>query len=428
MNRRDLMKYAGAAGALGLLASTTKTQNLFAAPRSTRPARRLVMVMAQGGWDSTYALDPKTQSAKVDVPQGTGEAITRFGSSLDIQTGPTRPNVSAFFTRYAAQAAVIRGISVGSVAHPECAKRMATGTRSESSPDMGAIVAHDHGNDLPLPYLILGDTAFAGEYAVSAGRVGATNQIIALLDPAQAYQTQGKAPLAMSAAEDAILAKYATATVNRARATRGSQGYNKRRIDDFVTSIARSKKLVAARDGFGTRGRTLLLEDQVDLALDALERDISQSVMLNTRLGWDTHDTNTDQAGFYESTFGGLTRLLDGMATRPGRQAGTKMIDDTVVVCFSEFSRTPKLNANLGKDHWPITSAVVVGGGVKGGASYGATTAAVETRPVNFATGAPDAAGHVLTSSSFVAGLLELCGVDHAGHLGGLEVFDAFVA
>ena len=80
MNRRDLMKYAGAAGVATLLASSTR--NLFAAPRSTarstRPRRRLVLVMAQGGWDTTYALDPKLQSAQVDVPQGTGEAITRF--------------------------------------------------------------------------------------------------------------------------------------------------------------------------------------------------------------------------------------------------------------------------------------------------------------------------------------------------------------
>lgn len=421
MNRRDLMKYAGAAGVFGLLAS--KTGPLFAAPSATR--KRLVMVMAQGGWDTTFCLDPKTQSSKVDVPQGTGEGITRFGTDLDIQTGPTRPNVSAFFTRYASQAAVIRGISVGSVAHQECVKRMATGTRNETNPDLCAIVAHDNGNDLPLPYLILGDTAFAGEYAVSAGRVGATNQILALLDPAQAYDTNGKKPYATSAAEDAILAKYATATRNRVQATRGSQGYNKRRVDDFVASIERGKKLVAAKAGFGTRGRTLAIASQVDLALDALEQDVSQTVMLNTRLGWDTHDNNTDQAALYETTFGALTTLLDQMAIRKGRGVGSKMIDDTVVVCFSEFSRTPKLNANLGKDHWPITSAIVMGAGVRGGRSFGATTSAVETTPIDFATGAPSASGRVLTSSHFCAGLLSLCGVDPAGRIDG-EVFDAF--
>lgn len=416
MNRRDLLKYTAAAGALTMLPKPS-----FA---HAGPKRRLIMVLAQGGWDTTYALDPKAQSAQVDVPAG---AVQRFGQ-LDIFTDASRPNVTAFFQKYAPVTAVVRGISVASVAHQECVKRMATGTRSETNGDMGSIVAHDNGNDLPLPYLILGDTAFAGPYAVSAGRVGATNQIIALLDPAQAYPTNGRLPLATTNAEDAILAKYANATANRMKATRGSLGYNKKRVDDFVSSIQRGKRLQAVRDGFGARGRTLLLQNQAELALDALQRDICQSVMLNTRLPWDTHDTNTDQAGFHETTFAGLTALLDGLAARPGRQAGTKMIDDTVVVCFSEFSRTPKLNANMGKDHWPVANAVVMGGGVKGGRGYGASTASVEPDTVDFATGTRSASGRVVTYNHVVAGVLKLCGVDPISHLGATEVFDAFVA
>ncbi|MBA3499303.1 MAG: twin-arginine translocation signal domain-containing protein, partial [Deltaproteobacteria bacterium] len=53
MNRRDLLKYTGAAGAIGLLAP-----KLSAAP-APASKRRLIMVMAQGGWDTSYALDPK---------------------------------------------------------------------------------------------------------------------------------------------------------------------------------------------------------------------------------------------------------------------------------------------------------------------------------------------------------------------------------
>ncbi len=408
MNRRDLFTYAGAMTALGML---SPARRLVAAPATPTP-KRLVMVLAQGGWDTTYALDPKEPGVSADVPAG---AIRRFGE-LDVFTDASRPNVTSYFTKYAPMTAVVRGISVASVAHVECLKRMATGTRNETNPDMGAMVAHDNGNDLPMPYLILGDTAYAGPYAVSAGRVGATNQIVSVLDPVT------------TDAEDAILQRYATASANRMRATRGAQGYNRKRVDDFAESVRRSKQLQGVRDGFGTRGRTLALTAQVDLALDALQRDISQSVMINTRLGWDTHDTNTDQAGFHETTFSGLTRLLDGLSARPGRQAGTTMLDDTVVVCFSEFARTPKLNANAGKDHWPVTSALVMGGGVKGGRGYGATTAGIEAAKVDFGTGERSTAGRTLTSTHFVAGVLSLCGVDAAGHLGATEVFDAFVA
>ncbi|HEX5059936.1 MAG TPA: DUF1501 domain-containing protein, partial [Kofleriaceae bacterium] len=168
--------------------------------------------------------------------------------------------------------------------------------------------------------------------------------------------------------------------------------------------------------------------NQVELALDAIQQDISQSVMLNTRLGWDTHDTNTDQAGFHETTFAGLMRLVDGLAARPGRKAGTTMLDDTVVVCYSEFSRTPKLNSQLGKDHWPVTSAMVIGAGVKGGRGYGASTAAVEADTVDFSTGDRSATGMTLMSNHFCAGVLKACGIDPIAHLGPTEVFDAFVA
>jgi uncharacterized protein (DUF1501 family) len=304
---------------------------------------------------------------------------------------------------------------------------MATGTREEANPDMGAIVAHDAGNELPLPYLILGDTAFAGPYAVSAGRVGATNQIIALLDPAQAYKT-GSTPLIPTDAEQAILQRYATASVDRAHAARGSLGYNRKRVDDFAEAITRGDKLKLVKDGFGARGRALTLDSQVDLAVAALSQGISQAVMLNTRLAWDTHTANTDQAGFHDTTFEGLWYLMNQLSTLPGTQTGSKMIDDTVVVCFSEFSRTPKLNSNMGKDHWPVTSAVVIGAGVKGGHAFGASTDAVEAQPIDFATGAPRADGTTLLSQNFVAGVLKTCGIDPTTHLGNTEVFDAFVA
>ncbi|MBL0220873.1 MAG: DUF1501 domain-containing protein [Myxococcales bacterium] len=420
MNRRTLLQYAGAAGALALL---PRTSGRAAAAASTTP-RRLIVVLAQGGWDTTWALDPKVQSATTDVPVG---ARKLFGN-LDVFADASRPNVSSYFTKYAGLSAIVRGISVSSVSHAECVKRMTTGTRNETNPDLAAIVAHDRGNELPLPYLILGDTAFAGPYAVSAGRVGATNQIIALLDPAQAYATNGRPAFATSDAEDALLARYSDASVRRLHATRGATGYNRKRVDDFSDAIGRGKRLQAVRAGFGARGRTLTLDSQIDLALDALEQDISQTVMTSTRLGWDTHTDIGDQGTFHETTFAGLTRLLDGLTTRPGREAGTKMIDDTTVLCLSEFSRTPKLNSTGGKDHWPVTSAMVIGAGIRGGRAYGATSAAMESLTVDFATGKPSASGRVLSSNQFVAGVLTACGVTAVDHLGPTEVFDAFVA
>src|SRR5439155_20908192 len=46
----------------------------------------------------------------------------------------------------------------------------------------------------------------------------------------------------------------------------------------------------------------------------------------------------------------------------------------TLVVALAEFGRTPKINAKRGRDHWPFCfSVVLAGGGVQGGAVYGAS-------------------------------------------------------
>src|SRR6185295_6241181 len=98
--------------------------------------------------------------------------------------------------------------------------RILTGKRDDNQPDITAMVAHDLGNDLPVPYLVLGDVAFTGPYTVSAARVGTTNQIVELLgDPPGDPRA---APQAGRSTEDALLRHYADASIDRARATRGA--------------------------------------------------------------------------------------------------------------------------------------------------------------------------------------------------------------
>ena len=50
------------------------------------------------------------------------------------------------------------------------------------------------------------------------------------------------------------------------------------------------------------------------------------------------------------------------------------MLDDTLVVVWGEFGRTPKINPKGGRDHWPqVSCALLAGGGFKPGFTYGAT-------------------------------------------------------
>ncbi len=84
--------------------------------------------------------------------------------------------------------------------------------------------------------------------------------------------------------------------------------------------------------------------------------------------GWDSHsDSAGTAAKLVPSLDQGLSALLDDL-TASGK------LTETLVVCLTEFGRTPHLNCNGGRDHWPDTGfAVMAGAGISGGQVIGAT-------------------------------------------------------
>jgi hypothetical protein len=64
------------------------------------------------------------------------------------------------------------------------------------------------------------------------------------------------------------------------------------------------------------------------------------------------------------------------------------LLGNVAIVVWGEFGRTPKINRNAGRDHWPeVSPALLAGGGLKGGQVIGATDrggARVVSRPVQF--------------------------------------------
>ena len=85
--------------------------------------------------------------------------------------------------------------------------------------------------------------------------------------------------------------------------------------------------------------------------------------------GWDTHATNFDRVKTLSETLDtGFAALLADLKDRG-------MLDSTLVVCQGEFGRTPKINGQAGRDHWPATWATVLaGGGIKSGQVIGKTS------------------------------------------------------
>jgi Protein of unknown function (DUF1501) len=137
------------------------------------------------------------------------------------------------------------------------------------------------------------------------------------------------------------------------------------------------------RDGYGRNpfGQGCLLARRL------IERGVPfVEVTLNSpdgqqAIGWDTHAQNFDRVRQ-------LSEVLDaGWSTliRDLHQRG--LLETTAIVWMGEFGRTPKINANAGRDHFPTAwTTVLAGGGINGGRVICRTSADgmdVEDRPVS---------------------------------------------
>lgn len=97
---------------------------------------------------------------------------------------------------------------------------------------------------------------------------------------------------------------------------------------------------------------------------------------------WDSHLDNFDFIRDHGPKLDqALTALLEDLDSRG-------MLDDVTVIAWGEFGRTPKINKDAGRDHWPdVNCAILAGGGMKLGQVIGSTTRYAETvkdRPVDF--------------------------------------------
>jgi hypothetical protein len=85
--------------------------------------------------------------------------------------------------------------------------------------------------------------------------------------------------------------------------------------------------------------------------------------------GWDLHQRVFDglKTRLLPSLDQGLSALVNDLSSRG-------MLEHTVIVCMGEFGRTPRINQDVGRDHWAQSwSVVMTGGGLKSGRVIGGT-------------------------------------------------------
>ncbi len=135
------------------------------------------------------------------------------------------------------------------------------------------------------------------------------------------------------------------------------------------------------------------------LARRLVERDVPfvEVTLTGGNANWDSHQNNFDQvkqlSGVLDPAWSTLMTDL--------KQRG--LLDTTLVVWMGEFGRTPVINQQNGRDHFPIAwSTVLAGGGIKGGQVLGNTGddgMQVKDRPV--------------AVPEFLATICEALGIDH---------------
>ena len=105
---------------------------------------------------------------------------------------------------------------------------------------------------------------------------------------------------------------------------------------------------------------------------------------------WDTHSKNFDSlsANLLPSFDRGFATLIRDLADRG-------LLESTLVLAAGEFARTPRINKDGGRDHWPNAMTIpMAGGGVKGGRVFGSSDARAE-RPASDPVGPEDLAATI---------------------------------
>jgi uncharacterized protein (DUF1501 family) len=164
------------------------------------------------------------------------------------------------------------------------------------------------------------------------------------------------------------------------------------KVDHFQRDVELRAESVKAMDKFYESAYSLVTSPTAKKAFDLTQEPenlreaygrkskFGQSCLLARRLiesgvrfvtvtqgGWDTHTNNfnTLKNVRLPEVDQGYSALLKDLADRG-------MLDTTLVVWMGEFGRTPKINTSAGRDHWPYSTVVTIGGGgVKTGVVVG---------------------------------------------------------
>ena len=399
MTRRRWLQTGGATGAM-LWPSLLRARTI----NSTAPARQAIVIYLQGGLSHYESFDPK--------PQAPSDYRGQFQS---IATSLPGVHFCEHMPRLAARAHmfnVVRSAYVDSPSHPVAIHMTLTGwdlpgasvegkNHNATFPSIGSVAARTLGPGRPglPPYVTIPHSGQLGArvHYATAGLLGSEYEP---LDSGMLPET----------AEEPFFAppnlrlhpQLTTARLHeRLGLLQALQSPSPDNQADALGSFHRQATNMLTRDAAGrafdlnqepasqrARYGNHLWGQQTVLARRLAEAGVPFTLMnytLNQVKGqdWDTH---VDNFGLMRNTLLppmdlAVSTLLDDLHERG-------LLDSTLVAIFGEFGRTPRINANAGRDHWDkVFSVMLAGGGLKSGVVVGSSTRAGDVpldRPIHF--------------------------------------------
>lgn len=356
MKRRDFLQTALKTGAYGSLASFLPLSSLAQSKVATG---NLLIIHLSGGWDTSLSTDPWTLDQR---PLETDyfleyrkEDLIPFSSSF---FGPALKPLQNYFDRMAA----INGIflSANDIGHDGCGVYMESGNGQGEKPSLATEVDHHF---LHSPF---------GTATNSRVYTGRENRMI--FDMAAVQNTK-------SIKVYETLVQYESAETDL-MAGLLSLEKNRERIEIFNKKLATFKEQLT----------------EADLIVATFLSGLSRSMVIRPSSQNNGNlDTHSQHENAHKNTltelFGSVAQILKGLETTESATGGGRsLLDETTVMVFSEFCRTPALNASRGKDHNPQSNSVLLfGPGIKAGKVGAAKNIgrAISTRGAPYLVGQP---------------------------------------
>ncbi len=371
LTRRDMLK-VGVMGGTGLAWSDLLRCSQAGEGGAKLPssADSVLFVNLAGGPAHLDTLDMKPEG-----PAETRGPYQPIDSSLaGLQVCEHLPQLSKLMDR----CTLIRGIHHTAGAHPLGQQYISTGNAPSPAvvyPSFGSVLAKERPAPPDLPsYVAVPATEWSAGYLGDAYAALKTNDVP---KPGQPFQVRG---IALS--EGVTLDKIQ----NRQQLLQ--------KVDTLFRQEETNSALLEALDQFGKQAYEMITSPRAREAFDTSREpesisklfgtdDFSQGMLLACRLieykvpfvtvtfsGWDTHTDNfTGHARLLPQLDAGLPAALQTLESKG-------LLDRTLVVVMGEFGRTPKINENVGRDHYPrVNWSLMAGGGVKPGQIIGASDA-----------------------------------------------------